>query len=60
MRLLSVGTGYPSSIPDALMSNRSLTNVIQSLVVLNANWNPDDHTIDIPVAVITRKSGGQV
>jgi hypothetical protein len=60
MGLLSQGTGFTSSVADAIMNDRTLGGSVSSCVVLNARWNPEDSTIDIPVAIQTFKQGADV
>jgi hypothetical protein len=60
MRMLSSGTGFASSIVDALMANRQLGGTVEDLFISGGRWNPEDRTIDIPVAIQARKVGASV
>ena len=57
----SVGLGTPSSIPDAIMNNRTLSEVVQDCVVLEARWVEDSDTlgqiVEFPLRIIARKQG---
>lgn len=59
-RLLSSGTGHGSSLIDAVMGDRSLSDVVDDIVSLSSTWNPEDGSIDIPVLIQVRKQGAPV
>lgn len=56
-RLLSVGDGFTSSIVDAIVGDVTLGAKVETVRVLNAEWNPEEGSIDIPVDVVAKKSG---
>lgn len=59
---LSVGTGNGSSIPDAVMIDKTLGGVVASCVVLSAEWDSDGDpgVAWIPVQIILSKQNAQV
>ena len=59
-RLLSAGTGFVSSIIDAVMADRTLGGAVADTFIGNARWDPDDGAIEIPVAIQLNKQGAQV
>lgn len=63
-RLLSVGTGFSSSIADAVMADRTLGGVVQDCVALEAQWDIDPDALGqiatIPVRIIAKKQGAEV
>jgi len=58
-RLLSSGTGFGSSIVDAVMRDRSLGGTVDDAVTLTASVSPEDGTISIPVAIQAKKVGAE-
>lgn len=61
-RFLSVGTGHGSSIPDAIMIDKTLDGVVQDCTVGDAEYpDPDElpWTADVTVRVMTKKIGAQ-
>jgi len=60
----SVGTGNPSSIPDAVMADRTLGGSVSDAVVLFARWLTDEESaaqvVEIPVVIRVPKEGAQV
>ena len=57
--LTSAGTGFGSSIADAVMARRDLGGVVATTFVGDARWDPDEGSIDIPVEVRVNKQGAQ-
>ena len=58
--LVSAGTGFASSIVDAVMTDRSLGGAVADAVTLNVSVDPENGTISIPVAIMVHKIGAQV
>lgn len=58
---LSVGTGNPSSIIDALMSDKTLGGVVETVHVSGVSeFDPIKVTATLPLQVVCRKSGAEV
>ena len=58
-RLLSAGTGFDSSIVDAVMADRTLGGAVADTFIGDARWEPDDGAIDVPVQIQLNKVGAQ-
>ena len=59
--LMSSGTGFDSSVPDALRADKTLGGVVEDCVPLEATWEVNDDgalVFEIPVRVIAKKTGG--
>lgn len=59
-RLLSAGTGFTSSITDAVMADKTLGGAVATVQIGNASWTPDEAAVDIPIDVHLNKIGAQV
>lgn len=61
-RLLSAGTGHTSSIPGAVMADRTLGGAVADAYVgtSNVTATEDGWTVDIPVLIQLNKEGAQV
>lgn len=64
-RLLSSGTSdggspQPTSLVDAVMSDKTLGGTVQDAVIMSAAWDDDNDQITAPVRIILKKSGAAV
>lgn len=59
-RLRSSGTGHNSSVIDAVMADRTLGGVVADAFIAGSRWNPEQGTIEWPVAIQLNKEGAQV
>lgn len=59
-RLAGSGSTVSKSIVDALMYDKTLGGVVKTVMPLTGSWDEDADTFEVPVAIVTQKSGAQV
>lgn len=63
-RALSVGSAHPSSVVDAIMSNRTIGSTVADCKAMQAEWQIEPGGLAaegiIPVEIVVAKSGAQV
>ncbi len=54
---LSVGTGNGSSVVDALMADKTLGGVAQTIQINSSSYDPDEITATFELTIVLKKSG---